>query len=278
MLQKVDTSFNHNLKYKWKHKTRFIKQQNINIIHHDIDATFFFRCFINLHSPQKSLDTSSAFYCSERSWAQTRGSTSSLDELNEDKRRCSQVTITTTTNSPLWSRKDRRAESCPSDTPSSPSSPSSWPAPPGASSAAATSSRSGTPPSAPRPCSWTRLRSRSGVNIREKYLEELKNIFYLFGFVGRVVDTLGVVILGHCRGEGHPVIVRDLEHGDDEYHENLWCWCCSWCSECILSRRAGVWCWLIMKWLVWVTAGLRLSGTRVKPRLISCLEVACTPI
>ena len=183
-----------------------------------------------------------------------------------------------TTNSPLWSRKDRRAESCPSDTPSSPSSPSSWPAPPGASYAAATSSRSGTPPSAPRPCSWTRLRSRSGVNIREKYLEELKNIFYLFGFVGRVVDTLGVVILGHCRGEGHPVIVRDLEHGDDEYHENLWCWCCDWCSECILSPRAGVWCWLIMKWLVWVTAGLRLSGTRVKPRLISCLEVAYTTI
>ena len=39
----------------------------MNIIHHDIDETFFFRCFINLHSPQKSLDTSSAFYCSERS-------------------------------------------------------------------------------------------------------------------------------------------------------------------------------------------------------------------
>ena len=36
--------------------------------------------------------------------------------------------------------------------------------------------------------------------------------------------------------------------------------------------RAGVWCWLIMKWLVWVTAGL--SGTRVKTRLISRLEVA----
>ena len=76
---------------KYKYKTRFIKQQNINIIHHDIDATFFFRCFINLHSPQKSLDTSLAFYCSERSSAQTRGSTSSLEELNEDKRRCSQV-------------------------------------------------------------------------------------------------------------------------------------------------------------------------------------------
>ena len=29
---------------------------------------------------------------------------------------------------------------------------------------------------------------------------------------------------------------------------------------------------------LWVTAGLRLSGTRVKTRLISCLEVAYTTI
>ena len=46
----------------------------------------------------------------------------------------------------------------------------------------------------------------------------------LFGFIGRVVDTLAIVVLGHCGSQRHPVVVRDLNRSGCSLESGVLSW------------------------------------------------------